>query len=395
MRSYLLLLISVACVSKGNAQDSWMQIDSMNGPTKSVTSSFVLNGEGYVVGGLTETDFTRKMYSYNPVQNDWDNELSWGGDAGGGQNRGSAVSFTLNNKAYVGLGQGNTSAYYKDFWEYDPATLTWTQIADFEGSARHGAVGFANATNGFVGTGQSETGLMKDFYKFEPLTNSWTQLLDFPGTARKYAVGFMMGNQGYVATGDDGVFKNDLWQYHPEFDLWVQKTNMPTLGRSGAIGWGIYPSLFVGTGEDVNGLYKNDLWEYNFYTNAWVQRSNVPGYPRKYATAFEINGVAYVGSGFGNNLFQDDFYAYYRVLGLDELNTLHLTVYPNPTVDFITIDTPEQIVAVQVIAINGTLINLALGDKQQLDVRDLANGAYQLVAQTRDGKQIHASFIKQ
>jgi hypothetical protein len=41
----------------------------------------------------------------------------------------------------------------KDFWEYDPATNTWTQKADFGGTARYSAVGFSIADKGYLGTG--------------------------------------------------------------------------------------------------------------------------------------------------------------------------------------------------------------------------------------------------
>ena len=46
-----------------------------------------------------------------------------------------AVAFSIGSKAYIGTGQDDSS-YYKDFWEYDPATDTWTQKADFGGDRR-------------------------------------------------------------------------------------------------------------------------------------------------------------------------------------------------------------------------------------------------------------------
>src|SRR5436190_22202994 len=50
-----------------------------------------------------------------------------------------AVSFTIGTKGYVGTGHSGTG---KDFWEYDPATDTWTQKADFGGTGRSDAVAF-------------------------------------------------------------------------------------------------------------------------------------------------------------------------------------------------------------------------------------------------------------
>ena len=45
-------------------------------------------------------------------------------------------------------------ATYKDFWEYDPATNTWTQKADFGGTTRSVAVGFSIGSKGYIGTGR-------------------------------------------------------------------------------------------------------------------------------------------------------------------------------------------------------------------------------------------------
>ena len=41
----------------------------------------------------------------------------------------------------------------KDFWEYDPVGNTWTQKADFGGTARYAAVGFSIGNKGYIGTG--------------------------------------------------------------------------------------------------------------------------------------------------------------------------------------------------------------------------------------------------
>ena len=45
------------------------------------------------------------------------------------------------------------SPYAKDFWEYDPIANTWTQKADFGGTARAVAVGFSIGSKGYIGTG--------------------------------------------------------------------------------------------------------------------------------------------------------------------------------------------------------------------------------------------------
>ena len=78
------------------------------------------------------------------------------------------------------------------------------------------------------------------------------------------------------------------------------------------------PSGFICTGEDINFAYRKDLWEYNYYADAWVQRADYPGPGRTNATSFIVSDFAFVGTGF-NGEFQDDMYAYLRILNVDEI----------------------------------------------------------------------------
>lgn len=395
MKTILTITLLILWHSVSAQPDTWTKVDSVNGPGKSVATSFVALDQAFLVGGLTASDFTRKMYSFDPIPNDWDDELSWGGETGSGQNRGNAVSFAINDKGYVGLGQGNSALYYKDFWCYDPVAQTWTQLADFEGSARHGAVAFANSNYGFVGTGQSVDGLEKDFWRFDPTNNSWLQLNDFPGTARKFAVACMMGAEAYIGTGDDGVLKNDLWQYQPGTDTWTQKTNMPTVGRVGAVAWGTYPTMYIATGENMAGDFLNDVWEYNRWTNSWTPRASLPAIGRTHATAFVIRDVGYIATGYNNGLYYDDCWAYTKILGLEEEQKEQVVIYPNPTTEIIQWNDSGFWKNVNLVTLEGKIIGSTLSSEEKINVRDLPNGNYYLNFTNNDGKEEFTSFVKQ
>ena len=47
------------------------------------------------------------------------------------------------------------ATFTNDFWEYDPATNTWTQKADFGGTARVRCSRIFHRRQGYIGTGQS------------------------------------------------------------------------------------------------------------------------------------------------------------------------------------------------------------------------------------------------
>jgi N-acetylneuraminic acid mutarotase len=345
-----------------NAQDSWYQVDSINGDPRAAATAFTVGPYAYVATGLEEYGLRRKVNSYDSFQNDWDNETSLGGDNGQGLERASAISFSseINQKGYVGLGQTETVAYMNDLWEFDPIVNTWSQKANFIGSPRRQAVSFTLQSNNltYVGTGQDASGLTKDFYTYNALTNTWTQIQDFPGLARRGAVAYSEDNHGFIGTGDAGVLLNDFWMYDATLDTWIQKAPFPGTPRSGAVAWGAaFPLGYIALGEDNFNEFKKDVWEYNYYTNSWMQRSDFPGVGRKHAVAFSIQGIAYVGTGF-NGTFHDDFYAYTGTAGIQEIyDSNEFLLFPNPTNSSTEIrGLDEDVIAYTIYAVSGELI---------------------------------------
>lgn len=382
MKGLKLLLITVSLASVAYGQDIWTYKDSVNGPPRSAGATFNANGDGFVCGGFDGFGFTRKTYSYTLWQDDWDDEVSLGGLNFDGIDRASASGFSLNNKGYICLGQGESNGFFDDLWEYDAVSQTWTQKADFIGTPRREAVSFELDNKGYVGTGQDDSGLTRDFYKYDPITNTWSQIADFGGTARKEAVGFTMGGAGYVGTGDDGVYRNDFWEYNPQADQWTQKADFPGTARKAAVGWGMFPQAFICTGEDINFQYQNDLWEYNYFSDSWVQRADFIGPGRSNAIAFVIDYLAFVGMGYGDNgTFYDDFYSYTRIIGQEELMDQNVKVYPNPTVDYVVIDREFSNSEISVFSAAGKEVTSEismeiLSGKIKIDLSSLTAGHY-------------------
>ena len=330
MKKILLLFFLFAAVS-ASSQDTWVQRDSINGPGKSVAAVFALNDDAYFLTGLDQFGFKRSMASYDVSQDDWDDEISLGGETGDGLNRGSAIAFSVGGFGFCGLGTGSAE-YFKDLWKFDRETNTWTQMADFGGTGRREAVAFTVDDFAYVGTGQSSEGLTNDFWKYDYETNTWTAIAPFPGTPRRDAVAISMGGQGYIGTGiDASSYQNDFWAYYPLTDSWVQKADFPGTPRHGAVGFGLFPTAFIATGEDNTFAYKNDVWEYNYFGDSWTQRSDFPGPARSQAIAVVVEGRAFIGGGY-NGTFYDDFWEYTAILSANEEVLTTAKLYPNPAV---------------------------------------------------------------
>src|SRR5258708_33661912 len=105
---------------------------------------------------------------------------------------------------------------------------TWIQKANFGGTARNSAVSFSIGTKGYIGTGYtgfSGTGTnKKDFWEWDQATNTWTQKADFGGGFREAAVGFSIGTKGYIGTGGNfGTYNNDFWEWDQATNVWTKK----------------------------------------------------------------------------------------------------------------------------------------------------------------------------
>jgi hypothetical protein len=381
-----------------SAQDYWFPRDTVKGSPKSAIAATSFQNIGLIIGGLDEFGFKRKMYSYSPFQDDWDEQMSLGGISGEGLERGSACAFTLSHenmqKAYVCLGQTQTVAYMKDLWEFNPQTETWSQKANFTGTSRRQSVCFTVGNKAYVGTGEDATGLKKDFYAYNPETNAWTPIADFAGTARRDAVAFELNGYGFVGTGDDGTLKKDLWMYDVQSDAWIDKAAFPGTPRAGAVAWAAFPVAYLGTGEDVNGEFKNDLYEYNYYLNAWVQRANLPAPGRKNAFAFYINGVSYVGAGY-NGIFLEDFWAYSGTAEVNSLESVSVKLFPNPVQNQLNILSDQMIAHCSIQTMDGKQLFVSSEQSNQLevDVSKWPVGTYLFQCEI-NGKKTVKTFVK-
>jgi N-acetylneuraminic acid mutarotase len=305
--------------------------------------------------------------------NPWIKKANFGGV---GRHRGLGMS--IGNKGYIGLGHVNGTGIdisYKDWWQYDPASDSWTQKANFPVS-NHGAVGFGTATKGYVGGGSS---LTNEFYAYNPVTNTWSPIAPcpfFPGDTQ----GFSIQNKGYVyasnniaeydpltntwtikaqspvnfgtwscsfASTGSGFIKSgvNLYEFKPNINQWIQRANFPGLMSNGSSafnykGTGIFTSGYSGGLGNVVG----EVWQFNPGDNTWKQLEDFPGTNRRFSVAFTINNKGYFGTG-TNGINLNDFWQFdITTADLSENELANaIQTFPNPSNDIMQLVLPDDL----------------------------------------------------
>ncbi len=205
--------------------DQWTQLANVPGSARGYAVGFAVGGKGYIGGGITGCNGNglNDFYCYDPKTGKWDTIAPYPGKGSGLL----AIGFAIGNYGYVGTGDsvgtnGSSFTPQKDFWRYDPSNNTWTKMADFGGGVRGGASGFATCDKGFIGLGYNDPNqsvVQNDFWQYDPAKNSWTQIANFGGAARQVAPSFVVGKSCFVALGVGAAPSystlTDIWEYIP------------------------------------------------------------------------------------------------------------------------------------------------------------------------------------
>jgi N-acetylneuraminic acid mutarotase len=364
-----LFLITLALFPDGllaQMELGWFQKASLPGPARHRATGISIGGRGYIglghINAVVDVQY-KDWWEYDPATNSWTQKADYAGGK-----RYHAAGFSIGNLGYVGTGRDTTFSNRRDFWEYNPVTNTWTQKAMFGGQARRGAVGFSVNGRGYIGTGSG----LSDFWEYNPVTNSWMQRASFPGGGRQSAVGFSIGSRGYIGTGSSGGNPTgDLWEYNPTNNTWVQKAPLPGLPRMEACGFSYNGFGYVGTGDNFSsGTNYDDFWRFDPVSNSWVQIQDFGGTARRYLVGFAIGNRAYAGTGTNGTNFQD-WWEYGNFTGINppEPGAPLFSVYPNPIVDFATLKTDPEIsftgLKFQIISLSGKMLR-----EQMLESRE-------------------------
>lgn len=255
------------------ATDIWTQRADLISEVAS-SPAFSIGNKGYTGVRLDNSNVIKGFAEYTPSNNTWVRKADLGEIA-----RQNAAGFAIGNKGYIGLGQDESYETKKDFWEYDPNTDTWTRKGDFGGLGRYHARGFSIGNKGYIcggigvvydGTDVADpsTNAFKDFWEYDPVTDTWTRKSNIGGPGRQGIVGFSIGNKGYIYGGLawdlHEVNNKDFWEYDPATDVWTKKADFGGISRSFAAGFSVGQKGYVGTGFSMElAANTKDFWEYN------------------------------------------------------------------------------------------------------------------------------------
>lgn len=324
------LMFLSACNSDDDddVKGNWTEVAQMGGAVRGGAISFTLNGRVFVGLGYNGSQTTTgRVYladfqAYNGV--------SWERNAipeFPGTLREGAAAFVLNNKVYVGLGYNNDldDDVLSDFWQYDPATTTWTPLPTAEFPyALYNSIAFVVNGKAFVGTGTDGSIWENTIWEFDEAGLSWkSTTTSIPGKTREGAMVFVLDEKAYILGGasnnsfelafwrfDSEAASGSQWEniaptddkdYYDEFKIVAQRKEAVTLVLNGLV--------YVTTGSTISSAL-NSCYQYDPSTQIWREMQYFEGVSRKGAVGFVLNDKAYVGTGYNGTSYFSDFWEF-------------------------------------------------------------------------------------
>lgn len=357
----LLALLSLLVISDSYAVQAWNQKANFGGTARHRTTSFTIGNKGYMGlghynSGPSGNIHLEDFWEYDPASNTWTQKADFGGGP-----RYHAVGVGYGSKAYVGTGRSIGGFLNTDWWEFDPIANTWTTKPSFPGNQCRGAVAFLLEDLIFVGTGQTTAGFTSDFYAYDITNDQWLGgVATFPGSPRTSAVAFTIDDKAYVGTGGTGCGTTDFYEYKLSNNTWVQRANVGVMIRQEAVGFAVNGKGYIGTGDNCSsGTNYKDMWEYDPATDTWIEIDEFAGSARRYLSSFVIGNKAFCGLGTSGVNYADlwEFDQTLSVISRDK-DMLVVNSYPNPVIEYVNFKINELPMGVDYSDLDITIFNI-------------------------------------
>ena len=332
----LLILFGALLFSCSDSSDddtesigNWSKTTPFKGRPRSGAISFTIGSKAFVGMGYDGDEYISDFYVYDINAGYWETKKSFPGTM-----RERAVAFTINGKGYIGLGYNREldKEELGDFWEYNPDTDVWTKVADFGGTARYNAIGFAIGSRAYVGTGFDGDKYNSDFWEFDPTAATpWREIESYPGEKIEGGLAFVISDKAYVCTGrNNGSYNLDFWQFDPADIGWTKLSPDDdaddydefklAVRRHDAVAFTIGEYAYIVGGTSSSGATDRSVYQFNSTTLFWDDRTSFEGSARSLAVAFVLNGRAFVGTGQNGSSRYDDVWEFKQLEEYDEYN---------------------------------------------------------------------------
>jgi N-acetylneuraminic acid mutarotase len=280
---------------------NWVKVSPFGGYARSEAVSFTIGDNAYVGLGASANDRYANFYVYNLANDYWTALPDFPGTP-----RTAAIAFAAKGKGYVGTGYDDQN-YLDDMWEFDPAKNKWYPVAKFPGGGRRDAVAFVINDIAYVGTGYNGN-FLGDFYEFNPTDSAWRQRASLKGDKRSEAMAFVLNNHGYVCSGNNNSSAlNDLVVFDPNSNSWETKRKLTNISdetydddyksiiRWNGVAFVLDNKAYITTGEA--GSLNSHTWEYDYTNDQWTEKTGFSGNGRTGAVAFTLSNRAFVMLG--------------------------------------------------------------------------------------------------
>jgi subtilisin family serine protease/N-acetylneuraminic acid mutarotase len=181
---------------------------------------------------------------------------------------------TVDGVVYSFGGSTGTAAV-ADVYKFDPASMSWTQLANMPNGPRHQSTVGVIDGKVYVVSGWNVLDTVTMIY--DPASDTWTDGADSPA-ARSAAGEAVLDGQLYMVGGCTtsacAPYANQVFRYDPGSDSWDTLANYPIpIGwqSCGAIGGGVVCSGGLSDGNPVT-----DTYAYDPASDTWTQVADMP-----------------------------------------------------------------------------------------------------------------------
>ncbi len=403
---FLLLFFSVSAFGQ------WTTRANFPGVARAKATTFAIDDKIYVVGGITNSSLIlNDFWEYSISTNTWTQKPNFPGPE-----RYGAVGFVLGNTGYIATG-GNDNGHLDDMWQFDPLTSQWTQRTGLPASqAQHenqraesysfviNNKAYIGGGNGWVfGANSTNNIAFTDLWEYNPGTNSWTTKANLPDQGKNMAIAQVINGKAYVGLGcnvDQTVNHKSLWEYDPTTNTWSAKADFPTNFTTDAASFVLNSTMYVVGGVNLNPVgLSNQFYKYDATLDSWTLLPVFNGNAIAGEWSATAGSSAFVGGGYtGSIVTRNDVWEYAAATTAINENTFSekdgVVIYPNPASDFLQILSAKNIISVEGFDVSGKKVFSYNSNYQNLEINNLTPGIYSIRYTFSDGKSGSNRFIK-